>query len=140
MITKYRKNTRSIKKNKSNQYYWAARAKNMSKMSWELEESNRCHSKPQGMMKGRIMPCLAEQGAVRRRLGEGNPLASDIRCKGGGAMGNHMNSNRENAQPALLHLQRVRPCCRRNGWEGQDTKCTTRHGSGGQRGWAGTVG
>lgn len=79
----------------------------MSKMSWELEESNRCHSKPQGVRKGQIMPCLAEQSLAgwelqEQYLRQGNSLVSDIRCKGGGAMGSHMSNNKENCLARAL--------------------------------------
>lgn len=105
----------------------------MTETSWELEESNRHHSNPQGAMKGQSVPCLAEQswpdgvheiGAWERRTrGHQAPWC-------GGAMGNSR-GNRPGAAPAPAEF--VLPSEKREGgrcpvMEGQSRNCTWKWG------------
>lgn len=85
----------------------------MTETSWELEESNRYHSNPQGAMKGQSVPCLAEQprldgtheiGAWERRTRGHRAL-----CCGGAAGG---------MARALLSLLQSLCCHWRNEREG----------------------
>lgn len=105
----------------------------MTETSWELEESNRHHSNPQGAMKGQSVPCLAEQswpdgvheiGAWERRTrGHQAPWC-------GGAMGNSR-GNRPGAAPAPAQF--VLPSEKREGgrcpaMEDQSRNCTWKWG------------